>query len=190
MMRPELQNLFELESLEPRVLLSGDGLLAVGPVCVADTISSLPDNSLPGSDIQDVVTVFADDANYDQSYREFFHYDSSGELSDIFAGLTVEDAEPLSGLANEDETSLPGRYGDDGSLSGEESLEAEAGEFKELLSKSDGPEEDIVAALYEILNPRLEEPPDHFSHSGSIPPAGKATPKILFNIFNILRILI
>ncbi len=68
MKRVEPQNLFELEGLEPRLLLSGDALLAVVPVSISDGPADLsPGSDLPESEIHEVVEFSEENTVFNQS---------------------------------------------------------------------------------------------------------------------------
>jgi len=86
--RSGLHNRFELENLEPRILLSADAALASLPGVLPDELESDPDTGLLPQ--IDEVAIGAEDRLEDNPYQNQTAYDPSQSIDDIFAGLSEE----------------------------------------------------------------------------------------------------
>jgi hypothetical protein len=87
--RSRSQNLFELEGLEPRILLSGDSLLAGMPIGMSDKPDPLFATD-PGLSPLEEVHLSDEDYAQETSPRHADPYNPADKLDDLFAGLTGE----------------------------------------------------------------------------------------------------
>jgi hypothetical protein len=87
--RSEPRNLFELESLEERILLSGEGLVSSLPGAAPDELEPLfdPDSLLPPLEEVLLADSYCTEENCSHHSEP---YDPSQNLDDIFSGLTEE----------------------------------------------------------------------------------------------------
>ena len=87
MKRSGPHNRFELENLEPRILLSADAAVASPCDLLDDCESDLGTDLLPQID---EVALGDEDRLEENSYQNQTTYDPSQSIDDIFAGLTEE----------------------------------------------------------------------------------------------------
>ncbi|MCD6137516.1 MAG: LEPR-XLL domain-containing protein, partial [Deltaproteobacteria bacterium] len=90
MKRSQLPNLFELESLEERIMLSGDPLFGAIHVVAPDQLDRLFDAAPEAPGVEEVL-ISGEDTSQDQSAHQPSEYDPAKNLDDIFSGLTDED---------------------------------------------------------------------------------------------------
>ncbi|MFC1891596.1 LEPR-XLL domain-containing protein, partial [Thermodesulfobacteriota bacterium] len=89
MKRFQPPNPFELENLEPRILLSGDPLVGMVDAIAPDEPDSL-DLGLEIPPLEEYLNS-GDDKLQDPAYQQSLQYDPSQNLTDIFSGLDDED---------------------------------------------------------------------------------------------------
>ncbi|MBW1860844.1 MAG: LEPR-XLL domain-containing protein, partial [Deltaproteobacteria bacterium] len=89
MKRSQPPNPFELENLEPRILLSGDPLVGIVDSIAPDELDS-PDTGLEIPPLEEKLNSGEDDSQ-NPTYQQSLQYDPSQNLTDIFSGLDEED---------------------------------------------------------------------------------------------------
>ncbi|MFC1857299.1 DUF4347 domain-containing protein [Thermodesulfobacteriota bacterium] len=137
MKEPNPHNLFTLEGLEPRILLSGDPLLGSIDISSPDEQEDFPRNDQETPSAEEIF--FNEESQTAEKFpTDSDEYQPSNNLEDIFAGLEENDS-----LAIDDEDS--GEIDENDSLSVFE-------ESKESLSDSSS---DSTPSAYEILDTRL-----------------------------------
>ena len=114
MKRSGPHNRFELENLEPRILLSADTAAALPCDLTDECESDLGTDLLPHID---EVAIGDEDRLEENSYQNQTTYDPSQSLDDIFAGLGEDDPTDLSEDENEFEDESESEY--DGDLASE-----------------------------------------------------------------------
>jgi hypothetical protein len=85
----ESQNLFELETLEPRILLSGDSFLAGLAAAMPDDSDRLL-NTDPGLSPSEEIRQSDEDYLQETSSQHSDPYDPAHKIEDLFAGLSQE----------------------------------------------------------------------------------------------------
>ena len=92
MKRSEPPNIFELENLEPRIMLSGD--ILTGAV-VESVVSARPDSLETGTDQPPIEEILypSSDVSPDTNFQNSSQYDpfQNEELAGIYSGLAEED---------------------------------------------------------------------------------------------------
>jgi len=155
-----------MESLEPRILLSGDPLFGAVQMDAPEEIEFLRERESTVSIAREVV-VTEDDFIYDKSNRESLEYDPSENLGDIFSGLEEEDLETLSEADPFEATPLDHVFDEGQSAALKEGLSALAdfgymveayGGFDAPLPATDDSNQSGISGLYEILDTRLKKP--------------------------------
>ena len=185
---------FELENLEPRILLSGDPLLgAIASLAPAD-----PDSEeSPLSTLEEVLTSEETDA-YDSPSADSESYDPGAPLDDIFSGLTGEDlssddGEGAAEPAETDDATLPiGDHQEEQILHGLTELTrlGETLEASEVMtSPLPGLGEASLGGLIgvgEILDSRLAKPVYDYFGDAVDPPTAEGVLEALQNSLNTL----
>ncbi len=100
MKRPEPHKLFELESLEQRLLLSGDSLFGALPATALDEADS-PLYVEPSVAPSEEVLLSSQDQVQGLGAEESEPYDPSQGLEDIFSGLSVPISDAQQGQATQ-----------------------------------------------------------------------------------------
>ncbi|MFC1535318.1 LEPR-XLL domain-containing protein, partial [Thermodesulfobacteriota bacterium] len=89
MKRSQIPNPFELENLEPRIMLSGDPLVGMVDSIAPDELDSL-DTGLEIPPLEENLNSGEDDSQ-NPAYKQSLQYNPSQNLAGIFSGLTEED---------------------------------------------------------------------------------------------------
>ena len=140
-MTSEPENIFQLEGLEERIMLSGDSLFGAAPVAAAEQLEPLFDplaEDLPVEEVQ----VFGEDIPQDQTAQGSSAYNPAQDLTDIFSGLSEEELN----VAQADNV-----------LPDERTDLAVHDEIKSALSATDSSSEERPAELYDVLDTRLRK---------------------------------
>ncbi|RLC09289.1 MAG: hypothetical protein DRH43_08545, partial [Deltaproteobacteria bacterium] len=140
-MTSEPENIFQLEGLEERIMLSGDSLFGAAPVAAAEQLEPRFDplaEELPVEEVQ----VSGEDLPQDQTAQGSSAYNPAQDLTDIFSGL------------NEEELNVAQA---DNVLPDERTDLAVHDEIKSALSATDSSSEERPAELYDVLDTRLRK---------------------------------
>ncbi|MFC1820404.1 DUF4347 domain-containing protein [Thermodesulfobacteriota bacterium] len=100
MKRSQIPNPFELENLEPRIMLSGDPLVGMVDSIAPDELDSL-DTGLEIPPLEEKFNSGEDDSQ-NPAYKQSLQYKPSQNLAGIFSGLIEED--PLADQTGDDAT--------------------------------------------------------------------------------------
>ena len=96
---PTAKNLFVLENLEPRIMLSADPVLGVAGAGIAGDLENSIQNELSEKPVIDVVLA-GEDMHTERRNQEIGSYDPAAELDDIFSSL------PENEISSDDNSSL------------------------------------------------------------------------------------
>lgn len=150
MKRIRPQNPFELENLEPRILLSNDFLVGAVPAA-APAGPNFPNSIDMGQEIpQEILSIEEiaySQATSNQTYQQPIQYDPSKNVADIFAGLTeIESVAGQDGDASSDAAPATAKTssGADTEVAAESSLTDQA--------ISEGEKLAIIAGIAELAN--------------------------------------
>ncbi|MBN2061049.1 MAG: LEPR-XLL domain-containing protein, partial [Deltaproteobacteria bacterium] len=192
MKRSQSPNPFELENLEPRVLLSGDPILGIGVAAVSDE----PDFLDTGLDKPPIEESLKPDQTGLQNTLEQQStiYDPSQNLTDIFAGLSEEDPfadqtaqDPLppsltsQSITEEGETAIVQGLGQLAALG---NLLVDLDAFGELLPLTKNATLGRLLSPYEILDSRLSRPVYDYFTDATDPPTTDGLLLALYKIPN------
>ena len=180
MRKSDPPNMFELESLEQRILLSGDPLFGAYATGVPDELDTLSE-ALEGLPAVEEIRVSDSDVLSDSTSSDSTEYDPSHDLNDLFGGLADQDllSESAGGEDTESDTSddtgsdtvsesvfSPGHEFTgtevnalrDGlaSLSNLNAILEELDGFPEFLIEAEGLDGGGVLGLYEVVDTRLQ----------------------------------
>ena len=98
---PTAKNLFVLENLEPRIMLSADPVLGVAGAGIAGDLENSIQNELSEKPVIDVVLA-GEDIQTERQNQEIASYDPSAELDDIFSSLPENENSSDNSSLNDD----------------------------------------------------------------------------------------
>ncbi|MFC1859817.1 LEPR-XLL domain-containing protein, partial [Thermodesulfobacteriota bacterium] len=157
MKEPDLHNLFNLESLEPRIMLSGDPLLGAINISAPDEQEDFLRNDQEDPPAEEIF--FSQESQISETFpADSEEYQPSNKLEDIFTGLDENDSLIVDGDENSGEID---EINENDSVSAFE-------ESKESFSDSSA---DSTLNAYEILDTRLSISVYEYFNPGLDPPS-------------------
>ena len=180
MKRSEPPNLFELEMLEERILLSADSLLGGLPQAAPDDVNPLFDSNPALPPLEEVLLSEGTCQQQSSSYASD-SYDPAQNLEDIFSGLTEEDDSDV----REEDSSEPSLYEDFSISSIQEEnftrglqefarvgrMLEDFGEFGTVFPLTEDSSMGGLLGLGEILDTRLSKPVFDYFNDAVDPPS-------------------